>query len=323
MGLFKKRTREDKTAEKSSKPGRLFAGLSKTRAILTADLGELISGRKAIDAEVLEELETRLLMADLGVETTDAVLEALRRKIEFGEVRNAENLLIHLSALLKARLQFDAPSSMPSADARPYTVLVIGVNGSGKTTSIGKLAKYYQNAGHSVMLAAGDTFRAAAVEQLQTWGERNQVPVIAQADGADSAAVAFDALQAAQSRGTDVLLIDTAGRLHTHSGLMDELKKIKRVLGKQDPGIPQQVLLVLDAGIGQNALQQAKQFHEAIGVTGLVLTKLDGTAKGGILFAIRDKLEMPVQFIGVGEGMEDLREFDADQFVDALLAQDS
>lgn len=320
MGLLDKlkRRQEPPPAEKES---RLRAGLRKTRAILTADIGDLLAGRKKIDEEVLEELETRLLTADMGIETTNAVLEALRKRIGYGDIQTVPSLIAALREILKEQLTLKE-SHEPNLDQTPHTILVVGVNGSGKTTTIGKLARLHLDAGHTVMLAAGDTFRAAAVEQLQTWGERNHVPVIAQKTGADPAAVIFDALQSARSKAIDVLLADTAGRLHTQSGLMDELKKIKRVLAKLDPSAPQETLLVLDAGIGQNALQQARQFHEAIGVTGLVLTKLDGTAKGGIIFAIYHKLGLPVRYIGVGESIDDLKVFDPDSFVDALLAQD-
>jgi fused signal recognition particle receptor len=320
MGLLDKLMRRRETPSGDTE-SRLRAGLRKTRAILTADIGDLFAGRTRIDEEVLEELETRLLTADVGIETANAILEALRKRIGYGDLQTVASLIEALRGILKKQLALNAPE--PDRDhTPPHTILVVGINGSGKTTTIGKLARLYQEAGHSVMLAAGDTFRAAAVEQLQTWGERNRVPVIAQKTGADPAAVIFDALQSARSKGIDVLLADTAGRLHTQSGLMEELKKIKRVLAKLDPGAPQETLLVLDAGIGQNALQQARQFHETIGVTGLVLTKLDGTAKGGIIFAIYHKLGLPVRYIGVGEGIDDLKIFDPDSFVDALLAQD-
>lgn len=321
MGLLDKlrRRRDDTPAEKES---RLKAGLRKTRAILTADIGDLLAGRTRIDESVLEELETRLLMADMGIETTNAVLETLRKRIGYGDVQTVASLIAALKEILKKQLTLKSEPETNPDHGPPHTILVVGVNGSGKTTTIGKLAKLYQNAGYSVMLAAGDTFRAAAVEQLQTWGERNKVPVMAQKTGADPAAVIFDALQSARSKDVDILLADTAGRLHTQSGLMDELKKIKRVLAKLDPTAPRETLLVLDAGIGQNALQQAKQFHQAIGVTGLALTKLDGTAKGGIIFAIYHQLGLPVRYIGVGEGIDDLKIFDPESFVDALLAQD-
>jgi fused signal recognition particle receptor len=304
----------------STQSGGLLGGLRKTRAILTADLADLVSGRKPVDAGLLEELETRLLMADMGIETTDSVLDALRKQIGFGEIASADALLMSLRKLLKQKL-----SNMHAIKPvrPPHTILVVGVNGSGKTTTIGKLAKIYRQQGHSVMLAAGDTFRAAATEQLQIWGARNQVPVIAQGNGADSAAVIYDALQSARARGIAVLLADTAGRLHTQNNLMEELKKIKRVLNKLDPEAPQETWLVIDATTGQNALQQAKQFHQAIGLTGLVVTKLDGTAKGGIIFAIKEALQLPVCYIGVGEGIDDLKVFDADEYVDALLATET
>ncbi|MBN1378156.1 MAG: signal recognition particle-docking protein FtsY [Gammaproteobacteria bacterium] len=297
----------------------LLNGLRKTRAILTSNLSDLFTGRKQIDAELLEELETRLLMADMGIETTDTVLDALRKHIGFGDIDSPLSLLTALRDLLRQRLQNPEPLSLVK---KPHAILVVGVNGSGKTTTIGKLARHYQQLGHSVLLAAGDTFRAAAVEQLQTWGARNKVPVVAQGNGADSAAVIFDALQSAQARGIEILLADTAGRLHTQSNLMEELKKVKRVLTKLDPQAPQETWLVLDATTGQNALQQARQFHQAIGLTGLVITKLDGTAKGGIIFAIKEELNLPVCYIGVGEGIDDLKPFNADDFVDALLASD-
>jgi fused signal recognition particle receptor len=229
-------------------------------------------------------------------------------------------LITRLKEQLRAMLE---PCSQPlviAQDVRPFVILVVGVNGVGKTTTIGKLARRLKLQGHSVMLAAGDTFRAAAVEQLQTWGERNEIPVIAQQSGADSASVIFDGVQAAQARGVDVLIADTAGRLHTKSNLMEELSKIKRIMGKLDPNAPHEVLLVLDAGTGQNALSQAKLFHEAVGLTGLVITKLDGTAKGGILFALASQMGIPIRYIGVGESLEDLQDFDAGRFVDALFS---
>ncbi len=323
MGLFDKLKRNKPQEKPKGKSNSIFAGLRKTRQILTADLGDLFSGRKKIDDDVLDELETRLLTADVGIEASEQILDDLRKRISYGEIEDVDALLKQLAEILIKHLP---TASEPQQDTQeqqaPHSILVVGVNGSGKTTTIGKLSKHFQQAGMSVMLAAGDTFRAAAVEQLQTWGERNKVPVIAQGSGADSAAVVFDALQSAQAKQIDVLLADTAGRLHTQSGLMDELKKVKRVLAKLDPDAPNETLLVLDASIGQNALQQAKQFHEAIGITGLVLTKLDGTAKGGIVFAIQQQLDIPVRFIGVGEGIDDLRPFDAAEFVHALLTLD-
>jgi fused signal recognition particle receptor len=284
-------------------------------------LANLIPGGR-IDEAVLEELETRLITADVGVETTERILEDLRKKVQRKELGNLDALLAALRASL---LEILKPSAVPlviDGSIAPFAILVVGVNGAGKTTTIGKLARHMRSQDMKVMLAAGDTFRAAAVEQLQVWGERNGVPVIAQATGADPAAVAFDGLQAAKARGMDVLMADTAGRLHTQSNLMEELKKVKRVLGRVDPSAPHEVLLVLDASQGQNALQQARLFDEALGVTGVVITKLDGTAKGGIVFALASELRLPIRFIGVGESIEDFSEFDAEAFVDALLKRD-
>ncbi len=281
-------------------------------------VADLLPGRK-IDDELLEELETRLLAADVGVEVTTEVLGDLHRKVARKELADADALVRALRESLLAILR---PVQQPFAvdrERRPYVVLVVGVNGSGKTTTIGKLARRLKLEGHKVLLAAGDTFRAAAVEQLKVWAERNDVPVIAQGTGADPAAVIFDALQAAQSRGTDVLIADTAGRLHTQSHLMDELKKVTRVIKRLDAEAPHEVLLVLDAGLGQNAIRQAEQFQAAVGVTGLVITKLDGTAKGGVVIAIARRFGLPIRFVGVGEQAEDFGSFDAEAFVDGLL----
>jgi fused signal recognition particle receptor len=297
---------------------RLRSSLSRSAARLTDGLASLMPGGK-IDDVVLDELESRLITADVGVETTGAILESLRKQVARKELSDLNALL---AALRKSMLDILAPSAraleLKSAD-KPFVILVVGVNGAGKTTTIGKLARRLVDEKRSVMLAAGDTFRAAAVEQLQVWGARNQVPVIAQATGADPAAVTFDALQAAKSRGVDVLIADTAGRLHTQSNLMEELKKVKRVLGRVDAAAPHEVLLVLDGSQGQNALQQAKLFHEALGVTGVVITKLDGTAKGGAVLALAERMKLPIRFIGVGEAAEDFAVFDPEQFVDALL----
>lgn len=281
-------------------------------------VGDLLPGRK-IDDELLEELETRLLAADLGVDATHAILGELHRKVARKELADAAALLAALRASL---LDILKPVELPfavAADRKPYVVLVVGVNGSGKTTTIGKLTRRLKQDGFKVMLAAGDTFRAAAVEQLAVWAERNQVPLVAQATGADPAAVVFDAMEAARARGMDVLVADTAGRLHTQSHLMDELKKVTRVIKRIDPDAPHEVLLVLDASLGQNALRQAEQFGAAVGVTGLVITKLDGTAKGGVVVAIARKFGLPIRFVGVGEQAEDFGPFDAAAFVDGLL----
>jgi len=284
----------------------------------TSWLAGLVPGRK-VDAEVLDELETRLLAADLGVEITGEILADLHRRVSRNELADVEALARVLRQDLLAILQPVARPLVIDRARRPFVVLVVGVNGSGKTTSIGKLAKRFSDDGLKVVLAAGDTFRAAAVEQLAVWAERNDVQIVAQQTGADPAAVIFDAVQSAQARGADVVIADTAGRLHTQSHLMDELRKVKRVIQKLDPAAPHEVLLVLDAGLGQNALRQAGQFHDALGVTGLVITKLDGTAKGGVVVAIARRFGLPVRFVGVGESIEDFGPFDADAFVDGLL----
>jgi len=300
---------------------RLAERLRRTREGLGGALAGLLRGRRRIDEELLEELETRLLMADVGVEATRRIVDGLARRVARRELDDPEALL---RALREALLETVAPCSRPLAidpARRPFVILVVGVNGVGKTTTIGKLAHRFRDQGLAVMLAAGDTFRAAAVEQLQAWGERTGVPVVAQHTGADSASVIYDALQAARARGVDVLLADTAGRLHTKSNLMEELAKVVRVVRKLDPEAPHEVLLVLDATTGQNALAQARQFHEAVRLTGIAVTKLDGTAKGGILFAIAEALGIPIRYIGVGEGPEDLREFDASAFVEALFEE--
>ena len=304
------------------KPGlfaRLAAGLKRTSNQFSEGLGDLLLGKKAIDDALLEELETQLLTADVGIDATQTLIGKLTRRVSRNELADSDALYRALQQELQALL---SPSQEPlriAAERPPFVILVVGVNGVGKTTTIGKLARRFQSEGKSVMLAAGDTFRAAAVEQLQVWGERNNVPVIAQHTGADSASVIFDALQAAQSRGVDVLIADTAGRLHNKDHLMEELKKVVRVMKKLAPEAPHEVLLVLDAGIGQNALSQARHFQDAVGVTGIALTKLDGTAKGGIIFAISQQLALPIRFIGVGEQIDDLRPFIAEEFVQALF----
>ncbi|MGD9859376.1 MAG: signal recognition particle-docking protein FtsY [Marinobacterium sp.] len=297
---------------------RIKSGLSRTKANLTEQLGDLFLGAKEIDDDLLEEIETTLLMADIGVEATTEIIERLTDRVERKQLKDAEALKEALKQELGELLGgVEHPLRLP--EKKPAVILMVGVNGVGKTTTIGKLAKKYQTEGKSVMLAAGDTFRAAAVEQLQVWGERNSVPVVAQHTGADSASVIFDALQSAQSKGVDVLIADTAGRLQNKDNLMQELQKVVRVMQKLDPDAPHEVMLVLDAGTGQNAISQAKQFKESVGVTGITLTKLDGTAKGGIIFAIAKQFGLPIRFIGVGEQVDDLRPFEADEFVHALF----
>jgi fused signal recognition particle receptor len=308
--------------EKVSLFDRLKQRLTRTSNQLTEGLASLFLGKKAIDDDLLEELETQLLTADLGVDATQTIIRDLTQRVARKQLSNADSLFMALRddmvAILKPSCQ---PLVIPEQEG-PFVILMVGINGVGKTTTIGKLAKQFQQQGKSVMLAAGDTFRAAAVEQLQVWGERNKIAVISQHSGADSASVIFDALQAAKARKIDILIADTAGRLHTQSNLMEELKKVKRVMGKLDPSAPHEIMLVLDAGTGQNALSQAVQFNEAVGVTGLTLTKLDGTAKGGIIFAIAKKTGLPIRYIGVGETIDDLRPFESEEFVDALLGRE-
>lgn len=299
---------------------RLRQSLSKTRGALSDSLSNLILGRKVIDQDLLDDIETQLLSSDVGIAATDHIIQALTQKLGRKQLADPQALLESLKAELADLL---APCELPlviDASSKPYVILVVGVNGAGKTTTIGKLAKRLQQDGHKVMLAAGDTFRAAAVEQLKVWGERNQVPVVAQPTGSDSASVIFDAYQSAQAKGIDVLIADTAGRLHTKDNLMQELEKIVRVLKKLNPTVPQETLLVLDSTTGQNSLNQARSFHKSVQVTGIALTKLDGTAKGGMVFAIAKELRLPIRFIGVGEQVDDLRPFAAQQFVDALFA---
>ncbi|MCO5785918.1 signal recognition particle-docking protein FtsY [Pseudomonas sp. G11-1] len=301
---------------------RMRAGLSKTSANLGEGMANLFLGEKEIDDELLEEMETRLLMADVGIEATTLIMESLQQRVRRRELSNRNALYKALQNELEGLLAHVAKPMVVDSEKRPYVILVVGVNGVGKTTTIGKLAKRLQGEGKQVMLAAGDTFRAAAVEQLQVWGERNNIPVVAQHTGADSASVVFDALQAAKSRGVDVLIADTAGRLHNKDNLMDELKKVKRVLAKLDAEAPHEVLLVLDAGTGQNAISQTKLFDQAVGLTGLALTKLDGTAKGGVIFALAKQFGLPIRFIGVGEQIDDLRPFTAPEFVKALFGRE-
>ena len=299
--------------------GRLRERLSRTRSSLGGELSNLLLGRKRVDEDLLEELETLLLMADVGVEATTRIIGDLSARVQRRELNDPPGLYAALKSELRDVLARCVTGAATFGQAGPKVILMVGVNGAGKTTTIGKLAKQLKDEGKQVMIAAGDTFRAAAVEQLQVWGERAAVPVIAQHTGADSASVIFDALQAATARRADVLIADTAGRLHTKTNLMDELAKIARVLKKIDPAAPHEVMLVVDATTGQNALNQAIQFDAAVGLTGITVTKLDGTAKGGILFAIAERLKVPIRFIGVGESVEDLRPFDAEAFIDAMF----
>ena len=300
---------------------RFKQGLSKTRLQMGVGIGRILLGKKEIDPSILEDLETLLIQADVGFDVTKHIIDSLKEKLNRQELKDGnmvfEALKIELCRLLKP---FEQPMNFKQHS--PFVILMIGINGAGKTTTIGKLAQKFKTEGKKVMLAAGDTFRAAAVEQLQTWGQRHDVPVVAQQTRADSASVIFDAFQAAKARGFDVLIADTAGRLHTQQHLMDELKKVKRVLGKLDESAPHETLLVLDASIGQNALNQAMEFDKAIGIDGIVMTKLDGTAKGGILFALASQIKRPFRYIGVGEKAEDMRHFNAEQFVETIFDND-
>ncbi|HEX3948465.1 MAG TPA: signal recognition particle-docking protein FtsY [Steroidobacteraceae bacterium] len=297
---------------------RLRAKLNQGPAWLTTDISELLPGRK-IDAEILDELETRLITADVGVEASSRILEELRRRVARKELNDVEALLKALQEAMSKILAPVEQALVIDIQRKPFVILVVGINGAGKTTSIGKLSHRLLAEGKSVMLAAGDTFRAAAREQLEVWAQRNGVPIIAQQAGSEPAAVIFDAMNAARARNIDVLIADTAGRLHTQAHLMDELKKVKRVLARLDPAAPHEILLVLDGTIGQNAVAQAEEFNKGLGVTGLVVTKLDGTAKGGVVLAIAQRLKIPIRFIGVGEQSEDFGIFNASEFVAALL----
>ena len=289
------------------------------RSVFNRDIRDLLARHPQLDDALLDELETTLIGADVGVNASTELIEALRRRMDKREFIDATALIAALRSELIALLTPVAQPLRIDPEHKPFVILMVGVNGVGKTTTIGKLARRLQADGYGVLLAAGDTFRAAAVEQLKTWGERNDVPVLAQGSGADAASVIFDALQSASSRGADVLIADTAGRLHTQSGLMDELAKIRRVLGKLDAHAPHEVLLVIDGTTGQNAINQVRQFRQAIGVTGLVVTKLDGTAKGGVVFALAKEFGLPIRYVGLGESLEDLREFDPAAFVDGLM----
>ncbi len=299
---------------------RLHEGLSKTSEALTEGMAAAVLGKKELDAELATELEDRLLLADVGVETAGKIMADLSARVHRKQLGNVEVLYDALQAGITEIL---APCNQPLLvqNVQPFTVLVVGVNGAGKTTTVGKIAQRLNESHYSVMLAAGDTFRAAAVQQLQAWGKKINVPVVLQQRGADSAAVVFDAYQSAKARNVDVLIADTAGRLHTQQDLMEELQKIKRAMQKIEPEAPHEVLLVLEAGTGQNAIRQAEEFHQALNVTGLCITKLDGTAKGGIVLAIADKLQIPIRYVGVGEAVEDLRVFNASRYARALLGQ--
>jgi fused signal recognition particle receptor len=321
IAIFKKKPQMS-SVEKEQAPQnilqRLKHSLIKTRQQLKENLASLVLGKKEIDADLLKDIEVRLLQADVGIQVTQELIQFLTQKLNREALKDGQSLLV---ALRQQLIDILTVPTVKIPSSSPQVILMVGVNGTGKTTTIGKLAHFYQQENKTVMLAAGDTFRAAAIEQLQIWGERNHCPVISQHSGADSASVLFDAFSAARARNIDILLADTAGRLHTKTNLIEELKKIKRVLGKLDEQAPHETLLVLDAGIGQNALIQAEQFHAAIGLTGLVITKLDGTAKGGIVFAIARKLGLPIKFLGMGEKIEDLIPFNPEEFVTALFEE--
>jgi len=320
---FKSAQKKDDSAEQ--KPQGFFSslklGLSKTRANLSSGIGDILLGKKQIDDDLLEQLEDQLLIADVGIQATQKIIQEITEAASRDQLKDGESLL---SVLKQSMVHILTPSAKPltiNRQHKPFVILMVGVNGAGKTTTVGKLAQKFKNQGFRIMLAAGDTFRAAAVEQLQSWGQRLDIPVISQGQGADSASVIFDAFKSAQARNIDILIADTAGRLHTQNNLMDELEKIKRVLSKIDASAPHETMLVLDAGTGQNALSQATNFKRSIGVSGVTLSKLDGTAKGGMTFSVSEQLQLPIRYIGVGESVDDLREFDADDFVNALLSE--
>ena len=315
LNFFKKTQSQDpqEVKNKTSLKERLF----KSKKKLGDGLSSLVIGKKKIDEDLLEELEMLLIGSDIGIHTTDKVIEVVRKKASRKELKDEDSLYQLIKEELESLLIKE--SLLQPSSNNPFVILVVGINGAGKTTTIGKLAKLFQGEGKSVMLAAGDTFRAAAVEQLQVWGERNDIPVIAQKTGADAASVVYDAYQSAIAKDIDILIADTAGRLHTQDNLMQELEKIKRVLKKHNEDAPHETLLVIDGGSGQNAIQQANEFHKSINLTGLAITKLDGTAKGGVLFSISDSLQLPIRYIGVGEAIEDLKPFNAKDFVNALF----
>lgn len=316
FNFFKKNKSEasDNTQQKSES---LKQRLVKSRQKLGEGLSSLLLGKKIIDEDLLDEIETLLISADVGINTTDKVLESVRKNASRKTLKDTEGLYLFLKQELSKLLIEGTTLSLP--EDKTFVILVVGVNGAGKTTTIGKMAKAFQNQGKSVMLAAGDTFRAAAVEQLKIWGQRNDISVVAQSTGADAASVIYDAYQSAKAKNIDILIADTAGRLHTQGNLMQELEKIKRVLKKHDEDAPQETMLVIDGGSGQNAINQAKEFDKAVGLSSISITKLDGTAKGGVVFAICDELKLPIRFVGIGEGIEDLRPFNAKDFVDALF----
>ncbi len=320
MFKFLKKSSNEETTQppKKSWHQRLQAGLSAARAQVSSKFERLLHGKKELDPALYEELETQLLQADTGVDTTALILQQLTDSIKHTTASTPEPLIEQLKVILKNMLNQGSITS--TVTTKPMVILVVGVNGAGKTTSIAKIAHYYQDQNKKVFIAAGDTFRAAATEQLQSWGEQNNIPVIAQHAGADSAAVVFDALNSATAKQADILLVDTAGRLHTQDHLMQELAKIKRVIQKIDPSAPHEVMLILDATMGQNALAQARQFNQAIGVNSICMTKLDGTAKGGIIFSIANELKLPYRFIGVGEDIDDLKPFDPEEYVSALFS---
>ena len=317
LNFFKKNKTEDTKSEKTktSLKDRLF----KSKKRLGDGLSSLLIGKKKIDDELLEDLEMLLISSDIGIHTTDKIIETVRKKASRKELKDSDSIYELIKIELESILVED--NLLKITGDKTFVILVVGINGAGKTTTIGKLAKLFQSEGKSVMLAAGDTFRAAAVEQLQVWGERNKIPVIAQKTGADAASVVYDAYQSAMAKNIDILIADTAGRLHTQDNLMQELEKIKRVLKKHNENAPHETLLVIDGGSGQNAIQQATECHKSIELSGLAITKLDGTAKGGVLFAISDTLNLPIRFIGVGEGIEDLKPFNSKDFIDALFEQ--
>ena len=316
LNFFKKKQNQSLKEDEEQKPS-LRDRLFKSKKKLGDGLSSLVIGKKKIDEDLLEELEVLLISSDVGIQTTDKVIESVRKKASRKELKDEDSLYQLIKLELESLLVTD--SDLEPSTEIPFVILVVGINGAGKTTTIGKLAKLFQGEGKSVMLAAGDTFRAAAVEQLQVWGERNDITVIAQKTGADAASVVYDAYQSAIAKKTDILIADTAGRLHTQDNLMQELEKIKRVLKKHNENAPHETLLVIDGGSGQNAVQQANEFHKSINLSGLAITKLDGTAKGGVLFSISDSLKLPIRFIGVGEAIEDLKPFNAKDFVDALF----